>query len=92
MKRGGVNFLERLGEFADVVGGGALEQTNLSFGYPFATEDETDVLQKALAVLKVDQGAVKGTVEGSAPHGSAARIAGAASAVVRMNQPRTALA
>ncbi len=82
-----MNFLERLGEFADVVGGGALEQTNLSFGYPFAAEDGADVLQEALAVLEVDQGAVKGAVEGSAPHGSAARIAGAAPAVARMNEP-----
>jgi len=57
-----VNFLERLGEFADVVGGGALEQANLAFGNPFAAEDRADVLEQGLAVLEVDQGSVKGAV------------------------------
>ncbi len=90
MERHCVQRLEGVREFADVVGGGFFKYPNLVFGYAFVAEHAADVLQERPAVLEVDQGAVKGPVEGAAPHGSAARIARAGAAAVRMHEARRA--
>ena len=70
------------------MGGGRLEHPNLVFGYPFVAEHTADVLEKRPAVLEVDEGAVKGPVEGAAPHGSAACVARAGAAAVRVHKAR----
>lgn len=57
-----MKLLERLSEFADVVGGTALKASDLTLRYPFRVEDAAQVLEERVAVLDVYKRTVKGAV------------------------------
>lgn len=62
MKGFEVKLLERLSEFADVVGRTAFKASDLTLRYPLGAEDAAQVLQKRVAVLDVYERTVKGAV------------------------------
>ncbi len=90
LKRRDVKLLEGLGEFADVFWGKPLHKRDLVTRYLGLAEHRAQVGEQLAAVLEVDKRPVKDPVERSAPHGSTTRIAGAASAVARVDEPHGA--